>query len=43
MQNDLLDHGGGGHISKNIFLFPISLIREMVFTTQIYNSLLVVQ
>ena len=44
MQKDFLGHGGGegggGHISKNIFLFPISLIREMVFSTNIYKLVL---
>ena len=34
MQKDFLGHGGE-HISKNIFLFPISLIGEMVFSTNI--------
>ena len=31
----------GEHISKNIFLFPISLIREMVISTNIYKLVLV--
>ena len=32
--------GGGEHISKIIFLFPISLIREMVFSTNIFKLVL---
>ena len=39
MQKDFLGHGGE-HISKNISLFPISLIGEMVFSTNIYKSVL---
>ena len=39
MQKDFLGHGGE-HISKNIFLFPISLIGEMVFSTNIYKLIL---
>ena len=39
MQKDFLGHGGE-HISKNIFLFPISLIGEMVFSTNIYKLVL---
>ena len=39
MQKDFLGHGGE-HISKNIFLFPISLIEEMVFSTNIYKLVL---
>ena len=42
MEKDLLDHGGWGTHLKNIFLFPISLIGEMIFSTQIYHVLLVV-
>ena len=37
MQKDLLDQWGGGTHLKNSFLFPISLVGEMVFSTQIYN------
>ena len=40
MQKEFLGHGGGEHISKNIFLFPISLIGEMVFSTNIYKFVL---
>ena len=41
MQKDFLGHRGE-HISKNIFLFPIhvSLIGEMVFSTNIYRLVL---
>ena len=41
MQKDFLGHGGGGGTHpKNIFLFPISLIGEMVFSTNIYKLVL---
>ena len=44
MQKDFLGHGGGGgggeHISKIFFLFPISLIGEIVFSTNIYKLVL---
>ena len=44
MQKDFLGHGGGGGgggtcLKKN-FLFPISLIGEMVFSTNIYKLIL---
>ena len=39
MEKDFLGHGGE-HISKNVFLFPISLIGEMVFSTNIYKLVL---
>ena len=39
MQKDFLGHAGE-QISKNIFLFPISLIGEMVFSTNIYKLVL---
>ena len=41
MQKDLLDHGGD--TSQKSFLFPIRLIGEMVFSTQIYNLFFVVR
>ena len=37
IQKDLLGHGGGGHTSKTIFLFPVCLIGEMVFQPKFIN------
>ena len=36
MQKDFLGHGRED-ISKTLFLFPITLIGEMVFSTDIYK------
>ena len=34
-----LDLGeGGGHILKNIFLFPLCLIGDIMFLTQIFKK-----